>query len=203
MDFEEFHLFVPNQRVSFMMTDASGREVKMVGRVISHDMKSFTYEVWLPNGMTISVVDSALRPYMGPVPLMNNTGSVNAYSSTTAPGSPVTMPRTASSSSFTFNLNNWNKGNGAEEAVEEASNNNYNENIYEGDPWERLAAFVEKENKGGIKINKRNTRIKRSVQSAANKAQRKKGGRMRRTKRSAQRTKRSAQRTKRRTKGRR
>lgn len=176
-----------------MMTDASGREVKMVGRVVTHDMKYSTYEVWLPNGMTISVVDSALNPYMGPVPLMNNAGSVRsrAYSSTTAPGSPATMARTASSSSFNFNLNKWNKGDGNKAIEEDASNNEYNENIYEGDPWERLAAFVnKKENTRGIKINKRNTRTKRSVESAAHKAQRKKGG-AKRTKRSARRTQRS------------
>ena len=72
----------------------------MIGRVVSHDVKTFTYSVWLPNNMIITVTDSLLHPYGDAVPLMNN--------SSTAPGSPITMPRTASSSSFTFNLNEWN-----------------------------------------------------------------------------------------------
>lgn len=117
-----------------MMTDASGRPVKMIGRVVSHDIKTYTYSVWLPNNMIISVTDSLLHPYGDAVPLMNG--------SSTAPGSPVTMPRTASSTSFNFTLNN----------DEVKDNNNGNSNVdFESeeneDPWARMAAFLNARNR--------------------------------------------------------
>lgn len=129
----DFPLFEPQQSVWFMMTDASGRPVKMIGRVVSHDVKTFTYSVWLPNNMIISVTDSLLHPYGDAVPFMNG--------SSTAPGSPVTMPRTASSSSFNFTLNEGN-GKGNNEA-----NSNVNFGDEEnGDPWARMAAFLNARN---------------------------------------------------------
>lgn len=116
-----------------MMTDASGRAVKMIGRVISHNVKTYSYSVWLPNNMTISVTDSLLHPYGDAVPLMNNSSN--------APGSPVTMPRTASSTSFNFTLNN-------DEGKENSDvNSNVNFGAEEnGDPWARMAAFLNARN---------------------------------------------------------
>lgn len=120
-----------NQNVWFIMTDTAGRLIKMTGNVMSYDIKTETYRIKLPDNTIVHVAGSLLHPYGDAVAFMNN--------SSTAPGSPVTMPRTASSSSFNFTLNNG----------ENADNNDGNlffvpeEN---GDPWTRMAAFLNARN---------------------------------------------------------